>query len=651
MTDIERLSYDVVVIGAGGSGLRAAIEARLAGKRTAIISKSLFGKAHTVMAEGGAAAAMGNVNSRDSWQVHFRDTMRGGKFMNSWRMAELHAKEAPERIWELEAWGAIFDRTKDGKISQRNFGGHEYPRLAHVGDRTGLELIRTLQQKVVALQQEDAVGHGDPEAMIKVFAETTVTRLIAEGGAIAGAFGYVRETGGFILFEAPAVILATGGIGKSFKVTSNSWEYTGDGHALALLAGATLLNMEFVQFHPTGMVWPPSVKGILVTESVRGDGGVLRNSEGKRFMFGYVPDVFRAQYAETEEEGDRWYADPDNNRRPPELLPRDEVARSINSEVKAGRGTPHGGVFLDIASRRPAEEILRKLPSMYHQFKELADVDITAEPMEVGPTCHYVMGGVEVDPDTEAALVPGLFAVGEVSGGMHGSNRLGGNSLSDLLVFGRRAGLGAAQYIDSLPAGARPSPRQAAVDEAVSEALAPLQRTGGENPYEVHAALQQTMNDLVGIIRREAEVQSALDELKKLRERAAQVSVQGGRGYNPGWHLALDLRNMLLVSDCVAQAALERQESRGGHTREDYPQMSPEWRQVNLVCSLADSGRGAAFGEETVQLRHQPLAPMRADLLELFDRGELKKYLTEAEVPAAAAAAAHGATAVQQEAH
>src|ERR1035441_8023303 len=631
MTDIERLSYDVVVIGAGGSGLRAAIEARLAGKKTAIISKSLLGKAHTVMAEGGAAAAMGNVNSRDNWQVHFRDTMRGGKFMNSWRMAELHAKEAPERIWELEAWGALFDRTKDGKISQRNFGGHEYPRLAHVGDRTGLELIRTLQQKVVALQHEDAMTRGDPEAMIKVYAETTVTRLITEGGAVAGAFGYVREGGQFIFFEAPAVILATGGIGKSFKVTSNSWEYTGDGHALALMAGATLLNMEFVQFHPTGMVWPPSVKGILVAESVRGDGGVLRNSEGKRFMFGYVPDVFRAQYAETEEEADRWYDDQGHNRRPPELLPRDEVARSIRAEVKAGRGSPHGGVFLDIASRRPAEEILRKLPSMYHQFKELADVDITAEPMEVGPTCHYVMGGVEVNPDTEAALVPGLFAVGEVSGGMHGSNRLGGNSLSDLIVFGRRAGLGAAQYIDALPARARPAPSQAAVDDAVAEALAPLQRTGGENPYEVHAALQQTMNELVGIIRRESEIQSALAELEKLRERAAQVSVAGGRGYNPAWHLALDLRNMLLVSDCVAQAALERQESRGGHTREDYPQMSATWRKVNLVCSLAG---------DTVQLRHQPLVPIREDLLALFDRGELTKYLTEEELPPAVGAAA-----------
>ena len=627
MTDIERLGYDVVVIGAGGSGLRAAIEARLAGKKTAVISKSLFGKAHTVMAEGGAAAAMGNVNPNDNWQVHFRDTMRGGKFMNNWRMAELHAREAPDRVWELEAWGALFDRTPDGKISQRNFGGHEYPRLAHVGDRTGLEMIRTLQQKVVALQQEDAREHGDPEAMIKVFAETTITRLVKDaGGRIAGAFGYIRENGRFVLFEAPAVILATGGIGKTFKITSNSWEYTGDGHALALLAGATLLNMEFVQFHPTHMVWPLSVAGLLVTESVRGDGGVLRNSEGKRFMFGYVPDVFRAQYAETEEEGDRWYTDPDHNRRPPELLPRDEVARSINAEVKAGRGSPHGGVFLDIASRRPAEEILRKLPSMYHQFKELADVDITKEPMEVGPAQHYVMGGVEVDPDTAAAIVPGLFAAGEVSGGMHGSNRLGGNSLSDLVVFGRRAGIGAAEYLDSLEgAGRRPAASDADLAVAVAEALAPLERSGGENPYAVHSEVQQTMSSLVGIIRREDEIKSALAELEKLRERAAQVSAAGGAAYNPGWHLALDLRNMLLVSDCVAQAALERQESRGGHTRDDFPEMSPVWRKINLVCAL-DGDRA--------QVTRQPVTPMRPDLLELFDRGELQKYLTDEELPA-----------------
>jgi succinate dehydrogenase / fumarate reductase flavoprotein subunit len=641
MTDqIERHHYDVVVIGAGGSGLRAAIEARTAGKKTAIISKSLFGKAHTVMAEGGCAAAMGNVNSRDNWQVHFRDTMRGGKFLNNWRMAELHAKEAPDRVWELEAWGALFDRTADGKISQRNFGGHEYPRLAHVGDRTGLEMIRTLQQRVVALQQQDAISHGDPEAMIRVFAETTITRLIKDGDRIAGALGYVRETGGFVLFDAPAVVLATGGIGKSYKVTSNSWEYTGDGHALALLAGATLLNMEFVQLHPTGMIWPPSVKGILVTESVRGDGGVLRNSDGQRFMFNYVPDVFRGQYAETEEEADRWYTDPDHNRRPPELLPRDEVARSINSEVKAGRGTEHGGVFLDIASRRPAEEILRRLPSMYHQFKELADVDITKEPMEVGPTCHYVMGGVEVDPDSQAAKVPGLFAAGEVSGGMHGSNRLGGNSLSDLLVFGRRAGRSAAEYVEAVDRAARPAVSQAAVDEATAEALASLERSGGENPYEVHSALQQLMTDQVGLIRNEGELQSALAELDKLRARAAQVSVEGGRAYNPGWHLAQDLRNMLLVCDCVAQSALERQESRGGHTREDYPEMSPVWRQVNLVCSLDG---------DQARLRHQPVAAMRDDLLGLFERSELKKYLTQEELVADVAGAP--APAAQEETH
>jgi succinate dehydrogenase flavoprotein subunit len=625
MDDIQRYTYDVVVIGAGGSGLRAAVEARLRGKKTAVISKSLFGKAHTVMAEGGAAAAMGNMNPRDSWQVHFRDTMRGGKFLNNPRMAEIHANEAPDRVWELEAWGAVFDRTKDGKISQRNFGGHEYPRLAHVGDRTGLEMIRTMQQKVVALQQEDAVEHGDPEAMIKVFAETTITRLIKDGDRIAGAFGYVRDSGKFILFEAPAVVLATGGIGKTYKVTSNSWEYTGDGHALALLAGAKLLNMEFVQLHPTGMVWPPSVKGLLVTESVRGDGGVLRNSEGKRFMFSYVPDVFRAQYAETEEEADRWYTDPDNNRRPPELLPRDEVARSINSEVKAGRGSEHGGVFLDIASRMPAEEILRRLPSMHHQFKELADVDITKEPMEVGPTCHYVMGGVEVDPDTAAAAVPGLFAAGEVSGGMHGSNRLGGNSLSDLLVFGRRAGIGAAGYLDGL--AERPAAPEAAVAAAADEAGAPLARDGGENPYSVQLELQDIMTTLVGLIRTEKEMEQALGELEKLKERARKVGAPGGRAYNPGWHLALDLRNMLLVAECVAMAALERQESRGGHARDDYPEMSAEWRKVNLICSLDN---------DQVRLTRQPITPIREDLLRLFDRSELKKYLTDDEIPAAA---------------
>ena len=623
MTELERHSYDVVVIGAGGAGLRAAIEARMQGKRTAIICKSLFGKAHTVMAEGGIAASMGNVNSNDGWRVHFRDTMRGGKFLNHWRMAELHAKEAPERVWELETWGALFDRTPDGKISQRNFGGHEYPRLAHVGDRTGLELIRTLQQKIVALQQEDEREHGNPEAMLKVFAECTITEILKDDGRVSGAFGYWRESGRFIVFDAPAVVLATGGIGKSFKVTSNSWEYTGDGHALALRAGGSLVNMEFIQFHPTGMVWPPSVKGILVTESVRGDGGVLTNSDDTRFMFEYVPEVFRDKYAKDEAEGDRWYADADNNRRPPELLPRDEVARAINSEVKAGRGSPHGGVFLDVSNRLPAEVIRRKLPSMYHQFKELADVDITAEPMEVGPTCHYVMGGIEVDPDTgAAAFVEGLFAAGEVAGGMHGSNRLGGNSLSDLLVFGRRAGLGASEYCDKV-AGAHPSIHAQDVDAAASAALAPFNDNGGENPYTVHTELQQTMNDLVGIIRSADEMQSALERLEALKQRAAAVTVEGHRQFNPGWHLALDLENMLLVSQCVAKAALVREESRGGHTRDDFPAMSAEWRQTNLICRASGTD---------VTVNKQPLPVMPVELLSLFDRDELSKYLTEPEL-------------------
>src|SRR5256714_1266143 len=624
MTNIERHAYDVVVIGAGGAGLRAAIEARLAGKKTAIISKSLFGKAHTVMAEGGAAAAMGNVNSNDNWMVHFRDTMRGGKFLNNFRMAELHAKEAPDRVWELETYGALFDRTSDGKISQRNFGGHEYPRLAHVGDRTGLELIRTLQQKIVSLQQEDFTATGDYESGIRVFAECTITELILDGSRIAGALGYYRENGEFVLFEAPAIVLATGGVGKSYKVTSTSWEYTGDGHALALRAGATLINMEFLQFHPTGMVWPPSVKGILVTESVRGDGGVLKNSEGKRFMFDYVPDVFRKQYAETEEEADRWYEDPDNNRRPPELLPRDEVARAINSEVKAGRGTPAGGIYLDIASRRSPEFIHKRLPSMHHQFKELADVDITKERREIGRTWHYVMGGVEVDPDTGAAAgaVEGLFAAGEVSGGMHGSNRLGGNSLSDLLVFGKRAGEYAALYADRV-AGSQPAVSQEAVDAAMETALAPLTREGGENPYEVWHDLQNVMQDLVGIIRRKGELEESLKLLGDIRERLTNLSAPGGRRFNPGWHLALDLRNMLVVSECTARAALEREESRGGHTREDFPAMDPTWRQVNLVCSLTPTGE--------VELVRKPVPAIRPELLGLFDLAELTKYMTEKE--------------------
>ena len=637
--EVEHYDYDVVIIGAGGAGLRAAIASREAGMRTAVICKSLFGKAHTVMAEGGIAASMGNVNSNDSWKVHFGDTMRGGKFLNSWRMAELHAKEAPGRVWELETYGALFDRTSDGKISQRNFGGHEYPRLAHVGDRTGLELIRTMQQKIVSLQQDDQRESGDAEGRLRVFHECTVTELLLDSsGAIAGAFGYWRESGRFVRFTAPAVVLATGGIGKSFKVTSNSWEYTGDGHALALRAGSTLVNMEFVQFHPTGMVWPPSVKGILVTESVRGDGGVLKNSEGKRFMFDYVPDVFRGQYAESEDEGDRWYTDPDRNKRPPELLPRDEVARAINSEVKAGRGSPHGGVFLDIASRRDAAEIMKRLPSMHHQFKELADVDITTEAMEVGPTCHYVMGGVEVEPDSAAAArVPGLFAAGEVSGGMHGSNRLGGNSLSDLLVFGARAGLGAAAYVQGLGKD-RPSVDQAVIDSAARQALAPFEEEGGENPYTLHQELQQTMNDLVGIIRTAEEIERALAKLEELRTRARHLTVEGHRQFNPGWHLALDLRNMLVVSECVARAALARQESRGGHTRDDFPKMDPAWRLKNLICSATESG---------IEVNEQPLGPMREDLLALFKRDELAKYLTDEELarlPAAPATAEESGT-------
>ncbi|MFC9388120.1 fumarate reductase/succinate dehydrogenase flavoprotein subunit [Streptomyces venezuelae] len=627
MTHVEREQWDVVVVGAGGAGLRAAIEARRAGARTAVICKSLFGKAHTVMAEGGIAASMANVHPQDDWKTHFRDTMRGGKFLNQWRMAELHAQEAPERVWELETWGALFDRTPDGRISQRNFGGHEYPRLAHVGDRTGLELLRTLQQKSVGLQQEDHRETGDHEARLKVFQEFTVTRILKDAdGGVSGVFCYERESGRFLVLEAPAVVLATGGIGKSFKVTSNSWEYTGDGHALALLAGAPLVNMEFVQFHPTGMVWPPSVKGILVTESVRGDGGVLRNSEGRRFMFDYVPDVFKEKYAETEEEGDRWYEDPDHNRRPPELLPRDEVARAINSEVKAGRGSPHGGVFLDVSTRMPAEAIRRRLPSMYHQFKELADVDITAEAMEVGPTCHYVMGGVAVDSETAATVgVPGLFAAGEVAGGMHGSNRLGGNSLSDLLVFGRRAGLHAARYALS---GAGGGVVAAQIEAAAAEALAPFDGPGDgegapENPYTLHQELQQTMNDLVGIIRREGEMAEALERIAALRARSRRIAVEGHRQFNPGWHLALDLRNMLLVGECVARAALERTESRGGHTREDYPAMDRAWRPVNLLCRTDGDG---------IALERTRTEPVRPDLLALFEPEELAKYLAASEL-------------------
>ncbi len=597
----ERHQYDVVVIGAGGAGLRAAIAAHDAGAKVAIVCKSLLGKAHTVMAEGGIAAAMGNLYADDNWQVHFRDTMRGGKMLNNWRMAQLHAQEAPERVLELEEWGALFDRTPDGLISQRDFGGHRFARLAHVGDRTGLEMIRTLQQRAVALG-------------IDVFMEFTVTDIFKDAGRVSGAFGYWRETGRFVVFEAPAVVLATGGIGKSYQVTSNSWEYTGDGHALAMKTGASLINMEFVQFHPTGMVWPPSVKGILVTESVRGDGGALKNSEGERFMFDYIPEFFKKETADSIEEAEGWYADKKNNRRPPELLPRDEVARAINSEIKAGRGSPHGGVFLDIASRRDADFIKRRLPSMYHQFKELADVDITAEPMEVGPTCHYVMGGVEVDPDTEESIVTGLYAAGEVAGGMHGSNRLGGNSLSDLLVFGRRAGHNAAYYAHR-SRDDRPTIDEDDVRTAAAAALAPFEiEDGGENPYTIQKDLQDVMQRLVGIIRKADELEESLVEIEKLKERAKRLAVEGHRQYNPGWHLAIDLTNMLIVSECIAKAALERTESRGGHTREDHPGPDDDWAGVNLVLTLA----GGDFASP-VDLVHQPLPVMPGDLKELFE--------------------------------
>ena len=620
-TSLERYKYDVLVIGAGGAGLRAAVEARESGLRVAIICKSLFGKAHTVMAEGGAAASMGNANSNDNWMVHFRDTMRGGKFLNHFRMAELHAKESPDRIWELELWGALFDRTKEGKISQRNFGGHEYPRLAHVGDRTGLELIRTMQQKIVALQQADKRDHGDYESHIKVFAELTITEILKENGKIAGAYGYWRESGSEILFEAPAVIIATGGVGKTFKITSNSWEGTGDGHALALKAGANLVDMEFLQFHPTGMVWPPSVRGILVTESVRGEGGILTNNKGERFMFKYIPDVFKDKYADNEEEADRWYVDQDNNRRPPELLPRDEVARAINAEVKAGRGTEHGGVFLDVSKRISAEIIKKRLPSMWHQFYELAGVDITKEAMEVGPTCHYVMGGVEVEPDTAAAVgVPGLFAAGEVAGGMHGSNRLGGNSLSDLLVFGRRAGMGAAAYVKQ---NSTASVSDATVAAAAARIEAPFARSGGENSYSLHAELQEVTHNLVGIIRTGSELKEAIEKIAEIRKRSANVAVSGGRKFNPGFHLAFDLDNMLLVAESTAKSAISREESRGGHTRDDFPGMDSGWRQYNHIAS---------FDGNQVSVRKQALPFMPKELFDLFEVDELKKYMTPEEI-------------------
>ena len=602
-TDYETHDYDVIVIGAGGAGLRATIEAKERGLRTAVVCKSLLGKAHTVMAEGGMAAAMGNVWKEDNWQVHFRDTMRGGKMLNNWRMAQIHAQEAPDRVYELERWGALFDRTKDGRISQRDFGGHRYARLAHVGDRTGLELIRTLQQKVVSMGTD-------------VFMECKILRLLLDDqGRVSGAIGYMRPTGKMIVFTAKAVILATGSIGKSWKYTSNSWESVGDGHAMAIWAGADVIDMECVQFHPTGMVWPLSVRGILVTEGVRGDGGVLRNSEGTRFMFNYVADMFRSETADTEEEADAWYDDHINNRRTPDLLPRDEVARAINSEVKAGRGTPHGGVYLDIASRRTPEYIRRRLPSMYHQFMELAGVDITAEAMEVGPTCHYMMGGVRVDAETEAATVPGLYAVGEVAGGMHGANRLGGNSLSDLIVFGRRAGIGASDYAEGR-AGA-PHVDTAEVETVIDDAYAPFGREGGPNPYDVHQELQETMQSLVGIIRNGPELEEALTKLEEFKQQTAKVSVTGGRAYNPGWNLATDLPSMITTSIAVAQGALNRKESRGGHTREDFPGPDPEMGKVNFVQHQTGEHGFLA----PIAIGPEPLPEMPAELRELFEEG------------------------------
>jgi len=592
--DYETHEHDVVVIGAGGAGLRAAIEAAAQGVSVGLICKSLLGKAHTVMAEGGIAAALGNVWPEDTWQVHFRDTMRGGKMLNNWRMAQLHAQEAPERVLELERWGALFDRTKDGRILQRDFGGHRYARLAHVGDRTGLEMIRTLQY------------HGIHQG-IDVYMECTIARLLKDGERVSGAVGYWRPHGKVVLFKAKAVVLATGGIGKAWKITSNSWEYTGDGHALALWAGADLIDMEFVQFHPTGMVWPPSVRGILVTEGVRGDGGMLKNNKGERFMFNYIPEFFKGETADNEDEADRWYDDKKSNRRTPDLLPRDEVARAINAEMKAGRGSPHGGVYLDIASRRPADYIRRRLPSMYHQFKELAGVDITKEPMEVGPTCHYVMGGVRVDADSTAATVPGLFAAGEVAGGMHGSNRLGGNSLSDLLVFGRRAGLHAALYAKDF--GGPLTVDAGQVEAVAREVLEPFSRAGGENPYAIQADLQETMQNLVGLIRSERELTEALRRIETLKARAKRVRAEGARTYNPGWHTALDLRSLLAVAECCAVAALERKESRGGHTRDDHPYTDDQWGRVNVVLRLRDGA---------LQLSREPLPEMPAELRALF---------------------------------
>jgi succinate dehydrogenase / fumarate reductase flavoprotein subunit len=604
MPDYEIREHDVLVIGAGGAGLRAAIEASAAGVSVGLVCKSLLGKAHTVMAEGGIAAALSNVDDRDNWQTHFADTMRGGQYVNNWRMAELHAKEAPARVKELEAWGAVFDRTKDGRILQRNFGGHKYPRLAHVGDRTGLEMIRTLQD------------HGIHQG-IQVYMETTIVRLLKDGNRISGAFGYTRERGRFILFKAKAIVLATGGIGKAYQITSNSWEYTGDGHALAYHAGADLIDMEFVQFHPTGMVWPPSVRGILVTEGVRGEGGVLRNREGKRFMFADIPENYRPQTADNEEEGWRYVTGDKNARRPPELLTRDHVARCIVREVKEGRGSPHGGVFLDISWIKEKvpnaeEHIKRKLPSMYHQFKELGNIDITREPMEVGPTTHYIMGGVRVDGDSQMSTVEGLFAAGECGGGLHGANRLGGNSLSDLLVFGKRAGEYAARYAKDHPAAAVQDDQVATAERW---ALEPFSRTGSaEGPYQVQYELQEMMQGLVGIVRKEDEMLRALEGLTKLADRASKVAVVGNREYNPGWHTAMDLDALLIVSEATTRASLVRKESRGAQFREDFPAKSDAFAKVHIVIRKGADGR-----MQTVQ---EPIKPMPPELQKIIEENK-----------------------------
>src|SRR5476649_2501770 len=594
-TNYETFEYDVLVIGAGGAGLRAAIEASAAGVKVGLVCKSLLGKAHTVMAAGGMAAAMGNVDDRDNWKVHFADTMRGGQYVNNWRMAELHAKESPARVYELEAWGAVFDRTKDGRILQRNFGGHKYPRLAHVGDRTGLEMIRTLQD------------HGVHQG-IEVYMEICIVALLKDGERVVGAFAYDRERGRFKVFRAKAVVLATGGIGKAYKITSNSWDCTGDGHSLAYHAGAALIDMEYIQFHPTGMVWPPSVSGMLVTEGVRGEGGILTNADGKRFMFGFIPDNYKAQTADNEEEGWRYTQGDKNTRRPPELLTRDHVARCIVREIKEGRGTPHGGVYLDISwikekLANAEEHIKRKLPSMYHQFKALGDVDITKEPMEVGPTTHYIMGGIHVNADTQMSDVPGLFASGECAAGINGANRLGGNSLSDLIVFGKRAGEFAAKFAKENQHGKIDNDK---IDMYAREALKPFENSAGENPYSVQRDLQEVMQHDVGIVRDEGEMRSALDHLKTFWERAGRVGVTGNRDFNPGWHTSLDLKHLLTVSEAITRAALERKESRGAQFRDELPSKDPEYAKFNVVTSRSPDGQ--------MRIRREPVKEMPAEL-------------------------------------